>query len=95
MTISSRLVARVQYLRPGQPAPSRGQTAGYRTSVYPHEDGTGRQWRPYHSPAPGTTLPMESFIIHWGYAAVFLFGFLEACCVPIPSEITFGFAGVL
>ena len=38
---------------------------------------------------------MESFIIHWGYAAVFLFGFLEACCVPIPSEITFGFAGVL
>ena len=38
---------------------------------------------------------MESFIIHAGYAAVFLFGFLEACCVPIPSEITFGFAGVL
>ena len=38
---------------------------------------------------------MESFLIHWGYAAVFLFGFLEACCVPIPSEITFGFAGVL
>jgi len=38
---------------------------------------------------------MESFIVHAGYAAVFLFGFLEACCVPIPSEITFGFAGVL
>jgi membrane protein DedA with SNARE-associated domain len=38
---------------------------------------------------------MESFIIHAGYAAVFLFGFLEACCVPIPSEITFGYAGVL
>ena len=38
---------------------------------------------------------MESFIIQAGYAAVFLFGFLEACCVPIPSEITFGFAGVL
>ena len=38
---------------------------------------------------------MESFIIHWGYAAVFLLGFLEACCVPIPSAITFGFAGVL
>ena len=48
-------------------------------------------------PRPGTwyNFPMESFIIHWGYAAVFLFGFLEACCVPIPSEITFGFAGVL
>jgi membrane protein DedA with SNARE-associated domain len=38
---------------------------------------------------------MESFLIHWGYAAVFLFGFLEAACVPIPSEVTFGFAGVL
>jgi membrane protein DedA with SNARE-associated domain len=38
---------------------------------------------------------MESFLIHWGYVAVFLFGFLEACCVPIPSAITFGFAGAL
>jgi membrane protein DedA with SNARE-associated domain len=38
---------------------------------------------------------MESFLIHWGYAAVFLFGFFEACCVPIPSAITFAFAGVL
>lgn len=38
---------------------------------------------------------MESFLVHWGYAAVFLFGFLEACCVPIPSAITFAFAGVL
>jgi membrane protein DedA with SNARE-associated domain len=24
-----------------------------------------------------------------------LFGFLEAACIPIPSEVTFGFAGVL
>jgi len=38
---------------------------------------------------------MDSFITHAGYAAVILFGFLEACCAPIPSEITFGFAGVL
>jgi membrane protein DedA with SNARE-associated domain len=38
---------------------------------------------------------MDSFLIHFGYAAVILLGFLEACCVPIPSEITFGFAGVL
>ncbi len=30
-----------------------------------------------------------------GYAAIFLFGFLEACCVPIPSGITFGFAGAI
>ncbi|HUB41359.1 MAG TPA: DedA family protein [Streptosporangiaceae bacterium] len=38
---------------------------------------------------------MDSFLTHAGYAAVILLGFLEACCVPIPSEITFGFAGVL
>jgi membrane protein DedA with SNARE-associated domain len=38
---------------------------------------------------------MEHFLSEAGLAAVFLFGFLEACCVPIPSEITFGFAGVL
>ena len=38
---------------------------------------------------------MESFLSQAGYAAVLLFGFLEACCVPIPSEVTFGFAGVL
>jgi membrane protein DedA with SNARE-associated domain len=38
---------------------------------------------------------MESFLTQAGYAAIFLFGFLEACCVPIPSEVTFGFAGVL
>src|SRR5581483_12339738 len=30
-----------------------------------------------------------------GYAALILLGFLEACCIPISSEITFGFAGVL
>ena len=38
---------------------------------------------------------MESFLIHWGYAAVLLFGFVEGCCVPIPNTVTFGFAGVL
>ena len=38
---------------------------------------------------------MENFLIHAGYGALILFGFLEACCVPIPSEVTFGFAGVL
>ncbi len=38
---------------------------------------------------------MESFLTHAGYAALILFGFLEACCIPISSEITFGFAGVL
>jgi membrane protein DedA with SNARE-associated domain len=38
---------------------------------------------------------MENFLLHAGYWALILFGFLEACCVPISSEITFGFAGVL
>jgi membrane protein DedA with SNARE-associated domain len=38
---------------------------------------------------------MESFLTSAGYGALILFGFLEACCVPISSEITFGFAGVL
>jgi membrane protein DedA with SNARE-associated domain len=38
---------------------------------------------------------MESHIMSWGYAALILFGFLEACCIPISSEVTFGFAGVL
>ena len=38
---------------------------------------------------------MESFLIHWGYGALILFGFLEACCIPVSSEVTFGFAGVL
>jgi membrane protein DedA with SNARE-associated domain len=37
---------------------------------------------------------MESFITSAGYAALILFGFLEAACIPIPSEVTFGFAGV-
>jgi membrane protein DedA with SNARE-associated domain len=30
-----------------------------------------------------------------GYAALILLAVVEACCIPIPSEITFGFAGVL
>jgi membrane protein DedA with SNARE-associated domain len=38
---------------------------------------------------------MESFLAHAGYGAIILFAFLEAACIPIPSEVTFGFAGVL
>jgi membrane protein DedA with SNARE-associated domain len=38
---------------------------------------------------------MESFLVHAGYGALILFCFLEAACIPIPSEIPFGFAGVL
>jgi membrane protein DedA with SNARE-associated domain len=38
---------------------------------------------------------MENFLIQAGYGALILFAFVEACCVPISSEVTFGFAGVL
>ena len=38
---------------------------------------------------------MESFLVHAGYGALILLAFIEACGVPISSEIVFGFAGVL
>jgi membrane protein DedA with SNARE-associated domain len=38
---------------------------------------------------------MQNLLTSTGYAALILFGFLEAACIPFPSEITFGFAGVL
>ena len=38
---------------------------------------------------------MESLLISGGYAALVLFGFLEAAGIPVSSEITFDFAGVL
>jgi membrane protein DedA with SNARE-associated domain len=41
---------------------------------------------------------MEGLLSHpgfAGYAALILFAFFEAACIPISSEITFGFAGVL
>jgi membrane protein DedA with SNARE-associated domain len=38
---------------------------------------------------------MESFLTSAGYSALILFGFLEAACIPMSSEVTFGFAGVL
>lgn len=38
---------------------------------------------------------MEHLLSTWGYAAIFLLTALESCCVPLPSEITVGYAGVL
>src|SRR6266536_2932151 len=38
---------------------------------------------------------MEHFLTQAGYGALILLCLIEACCIPIPSEITFGFAGVL
>lgn len=38
---------------------------------------------------------MQAFLTSAGYAALILFAFAEACCIPISAEVTFGFAGVL
>jgi membrane protein DedA with SNARE-associated domain len=38
---------------------------------------------------------MENFLVHAGYGALILLAFIEACGVPISSEVVFGFAGVL
>src|SRR5579859_7239607 len=51
-----------------------------------------------HQACPGMRYnrkTMESYLTSAGYAALIIFGFLEAACIPISSEITFGFAGVL
>jgi membrane protein DedA with SNARE-associated domain len=38
---------------------------------------------------------MEHFLTSWGYAALILLCVAEAACIPMSSEVTFGFAGVL
>jgi membrane protein DedA with SNARE-associated domain len=38
---------------------------------------------------------MTTFLTNEGYLALVIFAFVQACCIPISSEITFGFAGVL
>lgn len=38
---------------------------------------------------------MTPFLTDAGYWALIVFAFIQACCIPISSEITFGFAGVL
>ena len=38
---------------------------------------------------------MQSFLSSWGYLALLVLTFAEAACIPIPSEITLGFAGFL
>jgi membrane protein DedA with SNARE-associated domain len=38
---------------------------------------------------------MTTFLTDSGYWALIAFAFVQACCIPISSEITFGFAGVL
>ncbi len=38
---------------------------------------------------------MEHLLTSWGYVALVLFTIAEAACIPIPSEVTLGFAGYL
>jgi len=38
---------------------------------------------------------MTTFLADAGYWALIAFAVLQACCIPISSELTFGFAGVL
>lgn len=38
---------------------------------------------------------MEHFITSWGYLAIFVLTVAEACCIPVPSEITLGLGGAL
>jgi len=38
---------------------------------------------------------MQSFVANYGYWALFILAFLESACIPIPSEVTFGYAGAL
>lgn len=36
---------------------------------------------------------MQSFVQNYGYFALVVLSILESACAPIPSEVTFGFAG--
>jgi membrane protein DedA with SNARE-associated domain len=38
---------------------------------------------------------VEHLLSTWGYAALFVLTAIESCCIPLPSEITVGYAGVL
>ncbi len=38
---------------------------------------------------------MQSFIQHYGYYALFVLSVFSSACIPIPSEVAYGFAGAL
>jgi membrane protein DedA with SNARE-associated domain len=38
---------------------------------------------------------MSSFIQHYGYWGLFLLSVLSSACIPIPSEVAYGFAGAV
>ena len=41
------------------------------------------------------TVDMSSFIQHYGYFGLFVLSILSSACIPIPSEVAYGFAGAL
>jgi membrane protein DedA with SNARE-associated domain len=41
----------------------------------------------------GKNGPMQSFVQNYGYFALVILSIVESACAPIPSEVTFGFAG--
>ena len=42
-----------------------------------------------------TGTALTEFVAEYGYLAIFLMMFLEGMCIPIPSELTMGFAGFM
>jgi membrane protein DedA with SNARE-associated domain len=38
---------------------------------------------------------MQSFVVHWGYLALFLLTAISAFCIPIGSELAMAYAGAL
>ncbi|MFI5035958.1 MAG: DedA family protein [Acidimicrobiales bacterium] len=38
---------------------------------------------------------MQSFVQHYGYLGLFIASVLSSACIPVPSEIFYGFAGAL
>jgi membrane protein DedA with SNARE-associated domain len=38
---------------------------------------------------------MQSFVQHYGYYALFVLSIVSSACIPVPSEVAYGFAGAL
>ena len=70
--------------------PERSAASRHQYPVGFAESGTAVRTGRYGGP-----VNYAGFITHAGYAALIVLGFLEAACIPISSEVTFGFAGVL
>lgn len=45
--------------------------------------------------AVGQNGAMQSFVSHYGYFGLFIASVLSSACIPVPSEIFYGFAGAL